>query len=65
VASIGSDIKAIRGDVSKLSDLDRIVAQIGKEKGRIGIVFANVGGGPSFPSALSPKNITILFLMKT
>jgi NAD(P)-dependent dehydrogenase (short-subunit alcohol dehydrogenase family) len=49
VASIGSNIKAIQGDVTKLADLDRIYAQIGKEKGRLDIVFANAGGGPLVP----------------
>jgi NAD(P)-dependent dehydrogenase (short-subunit alcohol dehydrogenase family) len=45
VASIGSNIAGIQGDVAKLTDLDRIFAQIGKEKGRLDIVFANAGLG--------------------
>ena len=49
VASIGSNIKGIQGDVSKLADLDRIFAQIGKEKGRLDIVFANAGLGDMAP----------------
>jgi NAD(P)-dependent dehydrogenase (short-subunit alcohol dehydrogenase family) len=49
VTAIGSNIAAIQGDVTKLADLDRIYAQIGKEKGRIDIVFANAGGGPLVP----------------
>jgi len=49
VASIGSNITAIQGDVTKLADLDRIFAQIGKEKTRLDIVFANAGGGPLVP----------------
>jgi NAD(P)-dependent dehydrogenase (short-subunit alcohol dehydrogenase family) len=49
VASVGSNITAIRGDVTKLADLDRIYAQIGKEKGRLDIIFANAGGGPLVP----------------
>lgn len=49
VASIGSNITGIQGDVTKLADLDRIYAQIGKEKGRVDIVFANAGGGPLVP----------------
>jgi NAD(P)-dependent dehydrogenase (short-subunit alcohol dehydrogenase family) len=43
VASIGSNVTAIQGDVAKIADLDRIYAQIGKEKGRVDIVFANAG----------------------
>jgi NAD(P)-dependent dehydrogenase (short-subunit alcohol dehydrogenase family) len=49
VASIGSNVTAIQGDVTKCADLDRIYAQIGKEKGRVDIVFANAGGGPLVP----------------
>lgn len=49
VASIGANITAIQGDVTKLTDLDRIFAQIREEKGRLDIVFANAGGGPLVP----------------
>jgi len=49
VASIGSGITAIQGDVAKLADLDRIFAQIRKEKGRLDIVFANAGLGDMAP----------------
>jgi NAD(P)-dependent dehydrogenase (short-subunit alcohol dehydrogenase family) len=49
VASIGSSVTAIQGDVTNLADLDRIYAQISKEKGRVDIVFANAGGGPLVP----------------
>jgi NAD(P)-dependent dehydrogenase (short-subunit alcohol dehydrogenase family) len=49
VASVCVNIAAIQGDVTKLADLDRIYAQIGKEKGRVDIVFVNAGGGPLFP----------------
>ena len=49
VASIGANVTAIQGDVTNLADLDRIYAQISKEKGRVDIVFANAGGGPLVP----------------
>jgi len=49
VASIGSNVTAIQGDVTNLADLDRIYTQISKEKGRVDIVFANAGGGPLVP----------------
>jgi len=46
VKSIGENAFGIRGDVSKLPDLDRIYEIIRAEKGRIDVVFANaVGGG--------------------
>jgi NAD(P)-dependent dehydrogenase (short-subunit alcohol dehydrogenase family) len=39
----GSSVTSVQGDVSKLDDLDRLFAQIKKEKGRLDIVFANAG----------------------
>src|ERR1700678_682210 len=48
-ASIGPNISAIQGDVGKMEDLDRTFAQIGKEKGRLDIVFANAGFGDLAP----------------
>jgi NAD(P)-dependent dehydrogenase (short-subunit alcohol dehydrogenase family) len=43
VREIGGDVTGIQGDVSNLSDLDRLFAQIKREKGRLDIVFANAG----------------------
>src|SRR5262245_21194608 len=43
VAEIGSNVTGVQGDVSKLGDLDRLFAQIEREKGRLDIVFANAG----------------------
>jgi NAD(P)-dependent dehydrogenase (short-subunit alcohol dehydrogenase family) len=43
VHATGSNVTAIRGDVSNLSDLDRLYAQVQREKGRLDIVFANAG----------------------
>ena len=40
---IGKNVTAIQGDVSNLHDLDRLFAQIRKEKGKIDVVFANAG----------------------
>jgi NAD(P)-dependent dehydrogenase (short-subunit alcohol dehydrogenase family) len=48
-ASIGSSVTAIQGDVAKPEELDRIYAQIGQEKGRVDIVFANAGTGEQVP----------------
>src|SRR6266481_9844752 len=41
VKEIGRNITAVRGDVSNLDDLDRLFAQIKREKGRLDVVFAN------------------------
>jgi NAD(P)-dependent dehydrogenase (short-subunit alcohol dehydrogenase family) len=43
VKEIGRSVTGIQGDVSKLGDLDRLFAQIKREKGRLNIVFANAG----------------------
>jgi NAD(P)-dependent dehydrogenase (short-subunit alcohol dehydrogenase family) len=43
VKEIGRNVSGIRGDVSKLDDLDRLFAQIKREKGKLDIVFANAG----------------------
>jgi NAD(P)-dependent dehydrogenase (short-subunit alcohol dehydrogenase family) len=40
---IGRNVTGVRGDVSNLDDLDRLFAQIKREKGRLDIVFANAG----------------------
>jgi len=42
-AAIERSVSAVPGDVSKPTDLDRLFAQIRREKGRLDIVFANAG----------------------
>jgi len=49
VKAIGGQVAAVRADSSKLEDLDRLVAQIKKEKGRVDVIFANAGGGELVP----------------
>src|SRR5258708_10573329 len=43
VKSIGSNVSGVQGDVAKLADLERLYNTVGREKGRIDIVFANAG----------------------
>src|SRR5881628_1087861 len=43
VREVGSNVTGVQGDVSKLGDLDRLYAQIKREKGKLDIVFANAG----------------------
>jgi NAD(P)-dependent dehydrogenase (short-subunit alcohol dehydrogenase family) len=43
VKEIGRNVSGVQGDVSNLSDLDRLFTQIKKEKGKLDIVFANAG----------------------
>jgi len=40
---IGGNVTAIQGDVSKRADLDRLVEEIKRQKGRLDILFANAG----------------------
>ena len=49
VKAIGKQVAAVQADASSLSDLDKLIAQIKKEKGRIDVVFANAGGGSLAP----------------
>jgi NAD(P)-dependent dehydrogenase (short-subunit alcohol dehydrogenase family) len=43
VKEIGRNATGVQGDVSNLGDLDRLFAQIVREKGKLDIVFANAG----------------------
>ena len=43
VKEIGRNVTGVRGDVSNLGDLDRLFAQIKREKSNLDIVFANAG----------------------
>jgi NAD(P)-dependent dehydrogenase (short-subunit alcohol dehydrogenase family) len=43
VAEIGRNVTGVQGDVSNLGDLDRLFAQIKREKGKLDIVFVNAG----------------------
>jgi NAD(P)-dependent dehydrogenase (short-subunit alcohol dehydrogenase family) len=62
VASIGSNVTAIQGDVAKLADLNRIYAQISKEKGRLDILFANAGISGHLPlGAISEEHFDTIF----
>ena len=38
---IGANVTGVRGDVSDVDDLDRLFAQIRREKGRLDVIFAN------------------------
>jgi NAD(P)-dependent dehydrogenase (short-subunit alcohol dehydrogenase family) len=40
---IGRSVAAVRGDVSKLADLDRLYTKIASEKGKIDILFGGAG----------------------
>jgi NAD(P)-dependent dehydrogenase (short-subunit alcohol dehydrogenase family) len=43
VKQIGKNVTSVQGDVSNLSDLDKLYATVKRQKGRIDILFANAG----------------------
>src|SRR5712672_1558744 len=43
VKAIGGNVTGVQGDASNLGDLDRLFAQIKRDKGGLDIVFANAG----------------------
>jgi len=50
VKQIGkNNVTGVQGDVSNLADLDRLYAKVKEQKGRIDILFANVGAGELVP----------------
>src|SRR5260221_8617803 len=46
---IGRSVPGVQGDVANLDDLDRLFAQIKREKGNLDIVFANAGAADFAP----------------
>ena len=49
VKQIGKDVTGVQGDVSKLADLDRLYADVKRQKGHVNILFANAGLGEFAP----------------
>ncbi len=49
VAELGEGATGVRGDVSVLSDLDRLYGTIRATHGRLDVLFANAGGGAFVP----------------
>ena len=46
---IGRNVTGVQGDVSNPGDLDRLFAQIKREKGKLDVVFANAGVSKDAP----------------
>jgi NAD(P)-dependent dehydrogenase (short-subunit alcohol dehydrogenase family) len=49
VATLGSGVAGVQGDISNLDDLDRLFATVQKEKGHVDVLFANAGIGNLSP----------------
>ena len=51
VAQIGSNLTAVKGDVSNVEDLDRLYREVSATKGKLDILFANAGVAEPVPTA--------------
>lgn len=49
VKQIGKNVTGVRGDISKLEDLDKLFETVEREKGHLDILFANAGLGSLLP----------------
>ena len=49
VRSIGRNVFAVQGDISRLADLDRLRDFVAETFGKVDVVFANAGGGALGP----------------
>jgi NAD(P)-dependent dehydrogenase (short-subunit alcohol dehydrogenase family) len=62
IKDIGRKVTGVQGDVSNLSDLDRLYAQIKREKGTLDIVFANAGAAKYAPfGAITEEDYDVIF----
>jgi NAD(P)-dependent dehydrogenase (short-subunit alcohol dehydrogenase family) len=45
VEEIGNNVTGVQGDIANLAGLDRVYETVGKQKGRIDVLFADAGVG--------------------
>jgi NAD(P)-dependent dehydrogenase (short-subunit alcohol dehydrogenase family) len=55
VSTIGAGTLAIRSDVSKLADIDRLFSAVASTLGKIDVLFANAGVGKFAPYTAAPE----------
>src|ERR1700736_4589709 len=62
VATLGSGVAGVQGDISNLDDLDRLFATVKAEKGHVDVLFANAGIGNMSPlGAISEEQFDKVF----
>jgi NAD(P)-dependent dehydrogenase (short-subunit alcohol dehydrogenase family) len=49
--AIGGTVTGVRGDMSKLADIDRLYNAVQHKHAQIDVLFANAGGGTMLPRA--------------
>ena len=57
VKTIGNGVVALQADVSKLSDVDRLYAEVSKKLGKIDVLFVNAGVAKFAPLAQTPEKL--------
>src|ERR1700726_3657488 len=57
VKSIGNGIVAVQSDVAKLTDIDKLYAEVSKKLGKIDVLFVNAGVGKFGPFADTSESI--------
>jgi NAD(P)-dependent dehydrogenase (short-subunit alcohol dehydrogenase family) len=60
---LGIEMTEAEADVSKLPDLDRLLARIKREKGRLDIIFANTGGPEQNDHSILETHVKGLFFV--
>jgi NAD(P)-dependent dehydrogenase (short-subunit alcohol dehydrogenase family) len=62
VATLGSGVTGIQGDISNLNDLDRLFAIVQAQKGNVDVLFANAAIGTRSPlGAISEEQFDKVF----
>src|SRR6202166_4037664 len=57
VKTIGNGVVAIQSDVAKLTDIDKLFAQVSQKLGKIDVLFVNAGVAKFEPLADTPESM--------
>ena len=57
VRTIGNGVVAVQADVSKLADLDKLYAEVGRKLGKIDVLFVNAGVAKFAPLAETSESL--------
>lgn len=57
LSTIGGEVLAVQSDVAKLTDLDKLYAEVSKKLGKIDVLFVNAGVAKLAPLAETPESV--------